>query len=239
MRLDIYLQNLKDISRAKAQALIKGGNVFVDGKNITKCGFEVDNSHNIQIVGGCQYVSRAGLKLEGACREFGVCPADMVVLDIGSSTGGFSDYCLQNGAKKVYCVDVGNNQLDKKIRDDKRVVVMENTDIRNARPQDFLDVDLVVCDVSFISLTKISQQVAQIMNESTIGIFLVKPQFECGKELAKKYKGVIKDSAVHKKVIQNVKEDFLSKGICVQKISTSVIKGNDGNTEFLFFVKKV
>ena len=239
MRLDIYLQNSKDISRTKAQALIKDGNVFVDGKNITKCGFEVDNSHNIQIVGGCQYVSRAGLKLEGACKQFGISPKDKVVLDIGSSTGGFTDFCLQNSAKKVYCVDVGTNQLHPNIRQDKRVVVMENTDIRNTNNDSFLDINLIVCDVSFISLTKISQKVSEIMTDDTIGIFLLKPQFECGKELAKKFNDVINDDAVHQKVIRQVKQDFLDKGLCVKDIAMSVVKGSDGNTEYVMLVEKI
>lgn len=238
MRLDIYLQNLNNISRTKAQNLIKSGNVFVNDIAITKCGFEVDDKCQIKITNEHKYVSRAGLKLEGACEKFGINLTGDVVLDIGSSTGGFSDYCLQNGASKVYCVDVGTNQLDAKIRNDKRVVVMENTDIRNANLSDFLDVNMVVCDVSFISLTKISQKIADIMSVGCQGVILVKPQFECGKEIAKKYKGVIKDANVHKKVIEIVKKDFENKGICVKSIAESVIKGNDGNTEFLFFIKK-
>ena len=238
MRLDIYLQNLNNISRTKAQNLIKSGNVFVNGDLVTKCGFEVQPDCEIKITNDLKFVSRAGLKLEGACQKFDTSPQGKVVLDIGSSTGGFSDYCLQNGATKVYCVDVGTNQLDAKIRNNPRVVVKENTDIRNVDEKDFLDVNMIVCDVSFISLTKISHKIAQIMNNDCQGVILVKPQFECGKEIAKKYKGVIKDPQVHKKVIEIVKNDFENKGICVKNIAESVIKGNDGNTEFLFFIKK-
>ena len=239
MRLDLYLQQTKNISRTKAQEIIKQNMVFVDKKNISKPSFEVNENNLVEICGElCQYVSRAGLKLEGACKQFDISLKDKIVLDIGSSTGGFSDYCLQNGAKKVYCVDVGKNQLAEKIRNNPNVVVMEETDIRNLTKKQVSDINFVVCDVSFISLTKISFKIAELLNSLDMGIILVKPQFECGKNIAKKCKGVIKDDKIHKQVIDAVSSDFISKEINVLKIAPSCIKGGDGNTEFVFLVQK-
>ncbi len=240
MRLDLYLQKNKEISRNKAQELIKAGAVFVDKKIVTKSSFEVNENNQIEIVGQiCPYVSRAGLKLEGACKLFNISVKDKVVLDIGSSTGGFSDYCLQNGAKKIYCVDVGKNQLAEKIKNNNKVIVMEECDIRTIKKENIQDVDFVVCDVSFISLTKISFKISEILNSGDLGIILIKPQFECGKNIAKKFKGVIKDNKIHQKVIDEVTKDFASKNIHILNLAQSCIKGGDGNIEFVALIKKI
>ena len=239
MRLDIFLvENKFCETRAKAQSLIKMGGVFVDDVCILKNGFDVCEGAKIEIKNLCPYVSRAGLKLEGACKDFGISMEGKTVLDIGSSTGGFTDYCLKNGAKKVYSVDVGTNQLHHSLRENKKVVVMENTDIRTLTKNDIEDVDFIVCDVSFISLTKISDKISEFLEGDCQGIILVKPQFECGKKIAKNFRGVIKDEKIHKIVLENIKTDFKNKGICVEKMSTSKIKGGDGNVEYCLLIKK-
>ena len=235
-RLDVFLvENNFFETRIKAQTEIKNGNVFVDGK-IEKPSFLVDEKNDIKISNGIlKYVSRAGLKLEKAKQEFNLDFSEKVVLDIGSSTGGFTDFCLKNGAKKVYAVDVGTNQLHKDLRQNKKVVVMEQTDIRNANVKDFCDVDIAVCDVSFISLTKICDSVKNILGKNKPFIALIKPQFECGKEVAKKYKGVIKDSKIHNQVIESVVAYYKANGFSLLQICQSPIKGGDGNLEFLSY----
>lgn len=238
-RLDVYLVENNIIkSRAKAQELIKNNCVKVNGNIVDKCSYLVEDKDNIEIVNDiCPYVSRAGLKLEGACKEFKISMQDKVVLDIGSSTGGFTDYCLKNGAKKVYCIDVGTNQLHNLIKSNKNVVVYENTDIRSLDINLVKDVNFIVCDVSFISLTKISTKIAQVLKNGAMGIVLIKPQFECGKTIAKKHKGIIKDKNIHKIVIDNITKDFLSKNIKILNIKESCITGTDGNVEYVVLIK--
>lgn len=239
-RLDLFLlENNIVKSRKQAQDVIKSGGVFVDDKCITKCSQLVDATKNIQIKAQiCPYVSRAGYKLQGAQKDFELDFTGKVVLDIGSSTGGFTDFCIQNGAKKVYCVDVGTNQLDKSLRENPKVIVMENTDIRTLTKQQVQDINFVVCDVSFISLTLISSKISELLNSGDFGVVLIKPQFECGKALAKKYKGVIKDEKIHKLVINSVTENFSQNGLEVKKVEQSAIKGGDGNTEFVALIQK-
>ena len=240
-RLDVFLvESGMTRSRQMAQVLIKSGGVTVDGKVATKCGQMIDqNNSKVEIVGTvCPYVSRAGYKLEGAAKSFGISFANKVVLDIGSSTGGFTDYAIKNGAKKVYSVDVGTNQLDQSLRQNLSVVVMENTDIRNLDKQNVMDIDIIVCDVSFISLTLISQKISELLEQDGLAVMLIKPQFECGKNLAKKHKGIIKDEKIHKLAINQVVENFKTKGLILQQIEESCIKGSDGNTEFVALFKK-
>lgn len=239
MRLDILLQNFDSVdSRSKAQVLIRAGKVVVNGKVASKCGLEVSESDDIKITEDTIYVSRAGEKLEGAFLDFGLCAKDMIFLDIGASTGGFCDFLLRAGAKKVYALDVGTNQLNSKILNDKKVVDMSQTDIRELDLSLVKDIDAFVCDVSFISLKNISDVFAKLLNFSKFGVVLIKPQFECGKEIAKKFGGVIKDEKVHKIVINSVVQDFTSKDIRVKKVTKSKIQGKDGNVEFLALIEK-
>ncbi len=238
-RLDIFLvENRLCKTRSKANNLIKEGNVKVDGTVITKAGFFVNGNEKIEINDICPFVSRAGLKLFGALKDFNVDLKDKIVLDIGSSTGGFTDCALKSGAKKVYSVDVGTSQLDSNLKQDKRVVVMENTDIRTLDKNKVADVDFVVCDVSFISLTKISFKIGELMNTGNFAIILIKPQFECGKTEAKKHKGIIKDEKLYKIIIEQIKNDFLNYGIKILDVKKSCIQGGDGNTEFVALCEK-
>lgn len=239
-RLDIYLaQSGFCQTRSKASQLIKEGKVMVNEKTITKAGCLILGTEKIDIKDSCPFVSRAGQKLFGAIKDFGLNFDGKIVLDIGSSTGGFTDCALQNGAKKVYALDVGTSQLNSRLRNDKRVVVMENTDIRSLDKSKVSDINLIVCDVSFISLTKISYKISELL--PTLGEFvvLIKPQFECGKTIAKKSKGVIKDEKIHKKVRKIIQNDFILHNLQILSIKTSSIKGTDGNIEFVAHGKKV
>ena len=239
-RLDIFLvENGICLTRSKANNLIKENNVLVDGNVINKAGFLVSGNENIEVKNICPFVSRAGLKLSGALKDFNVSIKDKIVLDIGSSTGGFTDCALQNGAKKVYSVDVGTSQLDSSLKQDKRVVVMENTDIRTLEKNKVEDINFIVCDVSFISLTKISAKISELLNAGDFMIILIKPQFECGKSEAKKHKGIIKDEKLHKSVVEQVKNDFLIHNINVLEVKKSCIQGGDGNTEFVALCQKM
>ena len=238
-RLDIYLVECgKFATREKAQLEIKNGSVCVDKMVITKPSFCVDENMTVEVVGEfLKYVSRAGLKIEKAQKEFDIDFADKVVLDVGASTGRFTDFCLQNGAKKVFAVDVGTSQLHEKLRNDKRVECIENTDIRSVKslPQ---TIDIAVCDVSFISLTKIGEAVSGLLECGKHFMALIKPQFECGLKVAKKYHGVIKDEKIHTECIQKVVAYFAGIGFDCVAICQSPIKGGDGNIEFLsYFVK--
>ncbi len=241
-RLDVFLFNKKYVkSRKQAQDLIKDNAVMVNEKIENKCSCLVDESVDIKIIKKiCPYVSRAGYKLESAKENSNFDIKDKIVLDIGASTGGFTDFCLQNGAKKVYCVDVGSNQLALKLRQNKNVICIENTDIREIDAKNFGDVDIVVCDVSFISLTKISHKIAEILKPNNFCIVLIKPQFECGKDIAKKFKGIIKDEKIHKLVITKVVKNFSMQNLVLQNICKSKILGGDGNVEYVAkFVKKM
>lgn len=234
-RLDVFMAENKLVnSRRQAQELIKNNGVKVNGIFQNKTGYFVDEKDKIEIVKEiCPYVSRAGYKLEGAKESFNLNFNNKIVLDIGSSTGGFSDFCLQNGCKKIYCVDVGTSQLADKIKNNPKVVVMEKTDIREVTKDKVSDVDIIVCDVSFISLTLISHKIYELLNDNGECVVLIKPQFECGKALAKKFKGIIKDAKIHKQCIDNVVDNFAKNGLILQKLAQSKIKGGDGNTEFV------
>lgn len=239
-RLDIFLvENNFVESRKQAQDIIKSGGVYVDQKQVIKCSLLVNENNKVEFKGNiCPYVSRAGYKLEGAQKSFNINLKDKVVLDIGSSTGGFTDFCIQNGAKKVYAVDVGTNQLHPKLRNNPNIIIMENTDIRTLEKQNVSDINFIVCDVSFISLTLISKKISELLNSKDYGIVLIKPQFECGKNLAKKFKGVIKDEKIHNLVINTIKENFKLYNLNVLQVEQSVIKGGDGNTEFVALIQK-
>ena len=238
-RLDLFMveQNISK-SRSQAQDQIRNGDVCVNEKVITKTGFMLKGDEKVEVNNVCPFVSRAGKKLMGAIQDFGISLKDKVVLDIGCSTGGFTDCCLQNGAKKVYAVDVGSCQLCDKLKNDNRVVVMENTDIRTITKEMVFDINFIVCDVSFISLTKISSKISELLSLGDYFIVLIKPQFECGKTQAKKHKGIIKDEKLHKLAIDTVKNDFLLNNLKILDVKKSCILGGDGNTEFVALCKK-
>lgn len=240
-RLDVLLvQEGYAASREKAKAIIMAGDVFVDGQREDKAGTTFDPSKiKLEVRGSTlPYVSRGGLKLEKAIRQFRLLLSDKICMDIGASTGGFTDCMLQNGAKKVYSVDVGHGQLDWKLRNDQRVVCMEKTNFRYMVPGDIEDEpDFASVDVSFISLTKILLPARALLREDGEMVCLIKPQFEAGKEKVGK-KGVVKDPAVHEEVIEKVIDfaDFL--GFEILHLDYSPIKGPEGNIEYLVHLRK-
>ncbi len=223
-------------SRTKAQAMVMAGVVLVDEKRVEKPSETFLADQNIRIKGKSQeikYVGRGGLKLEKALSHFQICPNEYVCLDIGSSTGGFTDCLLQSEAKKIYAVDVGTNQLAWKIRNDERVEVRENTNARYLAEGDFEEkFDLVVMDVSFISVTKILPSLISLLNEDGKIITLIKPQFEVGRgEVGKG--GIVKDSRKHEQVINDVNDFAESVGLKTLGVIESPILGAEGNKEFL------
>ena len=239
-RLDVLLvkRNLAE-SREKAKAYIMAGNVFVDGIREDKAGTNVSESAEIELRGmAMKYVSRGGFKLEKAVDEFGVKLEGAVCMDVGSSTGGFTDCMLQNGAVKVFAVDVGTNQLAWKLRTDKRVVSMEQTNIRYVTPEDIGEqVDFVSIDVAFISLTKVLAPVYDLMKVGARIVCLIKPQFEAGREKVGK-KGVVRERETHLEVIEQVIRYADSLGFLMLGLSFSPIRGPEGNIEYLLYMEK-
>ncbi len=239
MRLDLFL--VKEgfyATRQKAKEAIENGRVCVDGVLIKKPSYECLSSCSI-VAKPFEFVSRGGFKLQKAIEEFCINMQNRVVIDIGASTGGFSDVCLQNGAKKVYAVDTGEGQLAKSLLRDSRVVNLEKTNYLNLSKDVFQDADMVVIDVSFVSLTKLADKLAAdfLVGKKYVDIVaLVKPQFEVGLEYARKHKGIVKDEKVHKKVVDNVVDVFEKVGFQKKGIIPSPIKGGDGNTEFLLWL---
>ena len=239
-RLDILLvQKGLAPSREKAKAMIMEGNVFVDNNREDKAGTMFDENANIEVRGNTlKYVSRGGLKLEKAMTHFGITLDDKVCMDIGASTGGFTDCMLQNGAKKVYAVDVGYGQFAWKLRQDERVVCMEKTNIRYVTPEHIDDaLDFASVDVSFISLTKVLGPARALLTEAGEMVCLIKPQFEAGREKVGK-KGVVRDKAVHEEVIIKVIDFALEIGFEILNLEYSPIKGPEGNIEYLVYIRK-
>lgn len=238
-RLDILLVERGYFdSRAKAQAVIMSGEVFVDGQKADKAGASYDVNAEIEVRGSvCPYVSRGGLKLEKALRDFGVDPTGFVCSDSGASTGGFTDCLLQQGAKKVFAIDVGYGQLAWKIRNDPRVVTMERTNIRYVTPEQIGEpLDLSVVDVSFISLKLVLPVIKTLLNPETGRVLcLIKPQFEAGKEKVGK-KGVVRDPAVHEEVLSQVVELAKELNFTIRDLTFSPVKGPEGNIEFLGYL---
>lgn len=234
-RLDVLLveKGLCE-SRSRAQAVIMSGEVYVNGQKSDKPGTPTDVEAEIEIRGNaCPYVSRGGLKLEKALRDFGVDPTGLTCLDSGASTGGFTDCLLQNGAKQVFAIDVGYGQLAWSIRTDPRVVCMERTNIRYVTPEQLgTPVQLAVIDVSFISLRIVLPAVKALLSADGQIICLIKPQFEAGKENVGK-KGVVRDPAVHQAVLNSFLQlaDELQMSVC--NLTFSPVKGPEGNIEFL------
>ena len=239
-RLDVLLvkRNLAD-SREKAKAIIMSGNVFVEGQREDKAGTTFPEEVNIEVRGHVlPYVSRGGLKLEKAMKEFHVTVDGKVCTDVGSSTGGFTDCMLQNGAKKVFAIDVGRGQLDWKLRQDPRVVCMEKTNIRYVVPEDIDELAAFSSiDVSFISLTKVLLPVKNLLTEDGQVVCLIKPQFEAGREKVGK-KGVVRDRAVHEEVIRMVMDYASSIDFYPLALDFSPVKGPEGNIEYLLFLSK-
>jgi 23S rRNA (cytidine1920-2'-O)/16S rRNA (cytidine1409-2'-O)-methyltransferase len=215
------------------------GNVYVDGQKEDKAGQSFPDTVNIEVRGTTlKYVSRGGLKLEKAMECFDVEPNGKVCMDVGSSTGGFTDCMLQNGAVKVYAVDVGHGQLDWKLRNDPRVVCMEKTNIRYVTPEDIADkIQLSSIDVSFISLTKVLEPVKNLLDDEGEIVCLIKPQFEAGREKVGKH-GVVRDAQVHREVIDKVIEYAVSIGFEVKNLEFSPVKGPEGNIEYLLHIRK-
>ena len=239
-RLDILLVE-KGIceSREKAKTNIMAGLIFVDGQRVDKAGEKVKVDAEIIFKGEkLKYVSRGGLKLEKAMNTFGIDLTNKVCMDIGASTGGFTDCMLQNNASKVFAVDVGYGQFAWKLRCDERVVCMERTNIRYVTPEDIKELlDFASIDVSFISLRTIMPAVINLLKPTGEVVALIKPQFEAGRENVGK-KGVVRDINVHKDVVKNIVEFLLSKNLNVLGISYSPIKGPEGNIEYLVYFTK-
>lgn len=238
-RLDVLLvkKGLAE-SREKAKAIIMSGNVFVKGMREDKAGSMFDEAADIEVRGHVlKYVSRGGLKLEKAMDNFDVVLEGKVCMDVGSSTGGFTDCMLQNGAVKVYSVDVGHGQLAWKLRQDPRVVCMEKTNIRYVVPEDIQEPPAFVSiDVSFISLTKVLPPVKQLMTPDGQIVCLIKPQFEAGREKVGK-KGVVRDRAVHEEVIEKIADFAGSIGFELLNLEFSPVKGPEGNIEYLLHLQ--
>ena len=235
-RLDIYLKNSLNISRQKTRELIEGGSVTVNGRLVLKPAFKISENDIVKAESTenvLKYVGRGGYKLEKAVDEFNI-EIKGICIDIGASTGGFTDCMLQRGAQKVYAVDVGNNQLAEKLKNDKRVISMENTDIRTAEIE---KVDFISCDVSFISLKKILDKISELLKNEGKCVFLIKPQFEAGRENLNK-KGIVKNPKIHKKVIRDVTECAGENGLYVKALTFSPIRGGDGNIEYLALADK-
>lgn len=240
-RLDVILVNQGHApSREKAKAIIMSGNVYVNGQKEDKAGAQFDESKIQLEVRGSQlkYVSRGGLKLEKAMESWGINLEGNICMDIGASTGGFTDCMLQNGAVKVYSVDVGHGQLAWKLRNDERVVCMEKTNFRYMVPGDIDDaLDFASVDVSFISLTKILIPARNLLKDGGRMVCLIKPQFEAGKDKVGK-KGVVRERSVHEEVVRKILDYADSIGFEVMDLEYSPIKGPEGNIEYLMYIQK-
>lgn len=239
-RLDVLLvKRGLAVSREKAKAVIMAGIVYVENQKEDKAGSMFPDTVKIEVRGNTlKYVSRGGLKLEKAMTHFGVTLDKKVCMDVGASTGGFTDCMLQNGAVKVYAIDVGHGQLDWKLRNDERVVCMEKTNIRYVVPEDLQEpADFSSIDVSFISLTKVLLPVYHLLKDDGEVVCLIKPQFEAGREKVGK-KGVVRDPAVHEEVIDKVIAYAKSIGYAVRHLEFSPIKGPEGNIEYLLHIQK-
>ena len=239
-RLDVLLVSLGLAeSREKAKAVIMAGNVFVDGQREDKAGSMFEDKARIEVRGHkLPYVSRGGLKLEKAVKSFSLSLEGKLCMDVGSSTGGFTDCMLQNGARKVYAVDVGTNQLAWKLRTDERVVCMEKTNIRYLLPEHIPEPpEFASIDVAFISLTKVLLPVRELLTEDGQVVALIKPQFEAGREKVGK-KGVVRDRETHLEVIDQAISYACSVGYRILDLDFSPVRGPEGNIEYLLYLQK-
>ncbi len=239
-RLDVLLveKNLAP-SREKAKAVIMAGLVYADNQKADKCGTTYDENVKLEVRGpALKYVSRGGLKLEKAMKSFSLDLKDKTTMDIGASTGGFTDCMLQNGAKKVYSVDVGYGQLAWKLRCDPRVVNLERTNMRKVTKEQIPDViDFFSIDVSFISIKLLLPVARELLSDSARAVCLIKPQFEAGRENVGK-KGVVRDKNVHISVVKDIYDFCLNNGYSVLGLDYSPIKGPEGNIEYLIYIEK-
>lgn len=239
-RLDIHLaENGFAESREKAKSLIMEGIVYINDQKALKAGDTVSEKDRVEVRGNTlKYVSRGGLKLEKAIKCFNISLDGKICMDVGASTGGFTDCMLQNGAEKVYCVDVGYGQLAWKLRQDERVFNMERTNIRYVTKDDIASLlDFVSVDVAFISLKLVLPVVYNLLSETGKSVALIKPQFEAGREKVGK-KGVVRDKNVHIEVIKNVLKFTRNIGFSVSDVTYSPIKGPEGNIEYLMYINK-
>ncbi len=238
---DVLVEHNFFETKSKAQAAIMAGDVKIDDKIITKAGFQIAYNSKLKIeIKTMPYVSRGGFKIEKAIKDFNINLKDRICLDAGASTGGFTDCMLQNGAKKVYCVDVGYNQLAWKLVQDKRVKNIEKTNIKNAEFSKIYDegdeiADFCAMDVSFISITKVLNNLKDLLKEDFEIVTLIKPQFEAGKEDVGN--GVIKDEKIHIKILNNLVKFFDENGFILWELTYSPIKGPKGNIEYLAHLK--
>jgi 23S rRNA (cytidine1920-2'-O)/16S rRNA (cytidine1409-2'-O)-methyltransferase len=219
-------------TRARAQALILAGRVFWGERRVEKAGFQLPADAPLQVRGGDRFVSRGGLKLEGALDTMGLDPRDLVAVDVGASTGGFTDCLLQRGARRVYAVDVGHGQLADKLRKDPRVVVMERTNARHLDRDSFTEpIDLVVVDASFISIDKLVDAIADFVANGGLLLALVKPQFEAGRSEASRGKGVIRDPLTREAAIERARSAIEQAGFAIEQECDSRVHGPKGNVE--------
>jgi len=239
-RLDLFLVEKKIFStREKAKLAIRNNAIMVEDKIINIPSKKINEDIKIKIVGKIMpYVSKGGLKLEKAIKEFCVSIKDKIILDIGSSTGGFTDCCLKNNAKLVYAIDVGINQLADELKKNPKVISMEETDFRELDISLITSPNIVTIDISFISLNLLVDKLNAVTNNETKIICLIKPQFECGKEIASKYKGVINNKQIHIEILNKVIADFASKNFTCLNLTFSPIKGKKGNIEYLALFQK-
>jgi len=232
MRLDIFLvENGYFKSRSRAQDEIKSGHVLVNSKK-AKSSLDVSDKDSIEIINPIPYVSRGGLKLEKAIKVFNLDFKDKTILDIGASTGGFTDCALMHGAKKVFAVDVGKDQLDEKLRRDPRVINLEGTNILDTNIQD--KIDFLVMDVSFVSIIHLVDAIKKYLNNDNKLVCLIKPEFEAGTMVKK---GVIRDKKLHFDILSKVKSELLANNLYISKIDVSPIKGGSGNIEFISIIE--
>ena len=241
MRLDEYLvekEYFENLDVAQRQIMI--GNVIINEQKIEKAG-EIINIEKIKSIRikekDIPYVSRGGLKLEKAIKEFNLDFENKIVMDVGASTGGFTDCALQNGAKFVYAVDVGTNQLDWKLRTNNKIKSIENKHINNLEKEDTEDeIDIIVMDISFISIKRVLHKIEEFLKKDGFTVFLIKPQFEAEREDIEK--GIVKDTDVHKKIIDDIVEEAKKYNLYLQNLTESPIKGTKGNTEYLAVFSK-
>lgn len=237
-RIDKELVNRNLVpSRTKAQELIEANVVECNGKIINKCNYIVTEDDQLTILENdkLKYVSRGGLKLEKAINEFNIDFVDKNIMDIGSSTGGFCDCALQHGANSIIAIDVGTDLMDKSLRNNSKIDLHEQTNFKELEHKYFENIDIITCDVSFISLKRIIEKVSSESIKVDM-VCLIKPQFECGKEIARKYKGIILNKDIHINIIDDLIKYFNSLGIYVKGLTSSPIKGGDGNIEYLVYM---
>ena len=238
MRLDQYLFEKGYFeTRNKAKAAITDGHVIINSKVITKPSFDILGNETIELKDVCPYVSRGGYKLEGAIKAFNLDFKDKVILDIGASTGGFTDCAIKHGASLLYSVDVGSNQLHESLRNNPKIISMENTNILDLNPESLNPKpNIIVMDVSFVSIEYLMPGISKFILDDTIFVCLIKPQFEVGNIKIKN--GIVKDKNIHIKVINNVRNDLNNYNLDIFKLVESPIKGTSGNKEFLALIKK-